>query len=277
MIRLFSFSRRGLLAFVVALALLPIDGRGDNPSAREGSGLTKEQRRRADQIISIFENDTEKLQYGYAENLKDGRGLTAGRGGFTSATGDLLLVVQRYVEKVPDSRLAAYLPRLKALAREASASTRGLGGLAAAWKAAAKDPRFRAIQDQVVDKLYYQPAVDHWRKLELCTPLSLLVLYDTAIQQGDDNDPDGLPAVIQRTNQRAGGSPAKGAGEKAWLRAFLKVRRATLAHANDPETRKAWSETVIRCDVLRKILEEGNFDLRGPIVVRPYGRRFVLP
>jgi len=34
---------------------------------------------------------------------------------------------------------------------------------------------------------------------------------------------------------------------------------------------------VLESDVLRKILEEGNFDLRGPIVVRPYGRRFVLP
>src|SRR5579862_8416717 len=56
---------------------------------KESEVLTSAQRRRADQIISVFENDTIELQYGYTEELDDGRGLTAGRAGFTTATGDL--------------------------------------------------------------------------------------------------------------------------------------------------------------------------------------------
>src|SRR5882724_9316825 len=76
----------------------------------------RQDHRRADQIISVFENDTLELQYGYTEALEDGRGLTAGRAGFTTATGDLVLVVERYVSRVPDTPLKHYLPRLKELA-----------------------------------------------------------------------------------------------------------------------------------------------------------------
>ncbi|MFD8756116.1 hypothetical protein ACFV0O_34830 [Kitasatospora sp. NPDC059577] len=39
-------------------ARLPSDG-----------GLTPDQRRRADQLISVFENSTTEIQYGYAENI----------------------------------------------------------------------------------------------------------------------------------------------------------------------------------------------------------------
>jgi hypothetical protein len=37
------------------------------------------------QITSTFENSTLELQYDYVENIGDGRGITAGRAGFTSA------------------------------------------------------------------------------------------------------------------------------------------------------------------------------------------------
>ena len=59
-------------------------------AATPSSGLNPEQRHRADALISIFENGTPKIQYGYAENIRDGRGITAGRAGFTTATGDAL-------------------------------------------------------------------------------------------------------------------------------------------------------------------------------------------
>ena len=38
----------------------------------------------ADELVSAFENSTTEVQYGYAENLGDGRGVTAGRAGFTT-------------------------------------------------------------------------------------------------------------------------------------------------------------------------------------------------
>src|SRR5262245_33374802 len=55
-------------------------------SVERGSGLDADQRRRVDQLISAFENSTTEIQYDYAENIDDGRGVTAGRAGFTTAT-----------------------------------------------------------------------------------------------------------------------------------------------------------------------------------------------
>ena len=98
------------------------------------TGFTKEQRIIADQIISVFENDTPNIQYGYAENLYDGRGITAGRAGFTSATADMLEVIERYTARVPNNPLAIYLPRLKTLAIDESGSTKDLEGLERKWK-----------------------------------------------------------------------------------------------------------------------------------------------
>src|SRR5262245_25810326 len=41
-------------------------------------GLDRAQKRRADRLISIFENSTPVIQYAYIENIRDGRGYTAG-------------------------------------------------------------------------------------------------------------------------------------------------------------------------------------------------------
>ncbi|ARX88391.1 hypothetical protein SMD44_07878 [Streptomyces alboflavus] len=77
-------------------------------------GLSAEQRRRADQLVSVFENGTTKIQYGYAENLDDGRGVTAGRAGFTTDDGDALEVVRAYTDKKPDNPSPASSPRSSA-------------------------------------------------------------------------------------------------------------------------------------------------------------------
>jgi chitosanase len=239
--------------------------------------LAPDQKVRADQLISLFENSTPVLQYGYVQNLHDGRGFTAGRAGFTTATGDLLDVVRRYTAGVSRNPLKKYLPRLRQLARQGSDSTAGLGGFARAWKRAADDPTFRAVQDAVVDDTYYNPAVRRWQALGLRRALSLVVLYDTIVQQGEGDDPDGLPAVIGRATARAGGSPATGVDEGAWLTAFLQVRRETLLHAHDPATRQAWRQSVGRVDTLAAIAAEGNADFNGPLAVSVYGDAFVLP
>ena len=51
------------------------------------------------------------------------------------------------------------------------------------------------------------------------------------------------------------------------LSAFLDVRRADLANANDPETRAVWAQAVSRVDALRDILTANNDVLSGPIAV----------
>jgi chitosanase len=242
-----------------------------------GVVFTAEQRLLADQIISVFENETPDIDYAYAENLDDGRGITAGRAGFTSATGDMLLVVERYTQLVPQNPLAVYLPRLRELAEAESEAVDGLENLITAWQTAAQDSIFRRVQDNVVDEEYYQPAVDYADELGMAYPLSLLNLYDACIQHGDGDDPDGLSAMITRTTAQVHGTPGDGVSEHTWLQAFMTIRRSVLLNATDPDTREAWAESVGRVDALISIFESGNMNLTPPIVINPYGTEFTLP
>jgi len=237
----------------------PGDPQPGDPGDPQSGPLTADQRRRADQLISVFENDTIEIQYDYIENLDDGRGYTAGRSGFTTANGDLLDVAERYTLEKPGSAFAEFLPRLREVAAAESDSTSGLAGLPAAWTTASSDPSFRAAQDAVTDDLYFLPAVAIWRAQSLTTPLALAELYDAITQHGEGDDPDGLPAMIDRT--------ADAADERTWLTNFLAVRRATLEHASDPETRDEWAQSVDRVDAVSTLLAAGKLSLDGPIVI----------
>src|SRR4051812_31888536 len=74
--------------------------------------LTTDQKRRAEQLTSLFENGTIELQYGYCEALGDGRGYTAGRGGFTTSDGEIYEIARTYAEKKPGAEIVVFLPRL---------------------------------------------------------------------------------------------------------------------------------------------------------------------
>jgi chitosanase len=247
------------------------------PSAN-AAGLTHAQRIRADKLISQFENSTSKIQYCYIGALDDGRGYTAGRAGFTSATGDLLEVAEKYTHAVPDNPLAHLLPRLRELAANGDGSLDGLEDLPQAWRDTCKDPQQRRIQDSVVDKEYYNPAVRHWKAIGLHKPLSLAAIYDAEIQHGDGEDPDGVPAMLKRATKRAHGTPkhTKSVSEARFLRAFIHVRRATLAHAHDPSTRAAWAAVVERADVWKQLLDTGQWKLSSPIRVHTPNYNFTI-
>ena len=240
--------------------------------------MSEAERHHADQLICVFENDTLLPQYAYVERLDDGRGFTAGRVGFTTGTGDLLQVVQRYTRLVPKNPLAVFLPALRTLlAAPDKDEIAGLEGLTAAWTVAADDSRFRAVQDALVDQLYYRPAMAHAHRLGIRTALGKAILYDAIVQHGDGDDPDSLPAMLERTEKGAGGSPRHRVDERDFLRAFLVVRRATLSHAEDGATRAAWAESVGRVDVFRTLLDTGNVELQGPIQVEVGGRSIRIP
>jgi chitosanase len=235
-------------------------------ASASAAGLTHGQRLRVDRLISEFENSTPVIQYCYVVALDDGRGYTVGRAGFTSATGDLLEVAEKYTDAVPDNPLAQFLPRLRELAANGDGSTEGLEGLPDAWMEACKDPRQRAIQDAVVDKEYYKPAVREWRKRGLRRPLSLAAIYDAEIQHGGGPDPDGVPAMLKRAAKRVGGTPRRGrVAEKRFTKAFVLVRRATLAHAHEPSTREAWAETVPRANAWLQLIRTGQWRLGSPL------------
>jgi chitosanase len=229
--------------------------------------LSGDTKRRAEALTSLFENSTTEIQYAYVEEIHDGRGFTAGRAGFTTATGDALEVIELYTTRVPANPLAKYLPRLRVLAKAESGSVVGLDGFAAAWTTAARDAAFRTAQDDVEDRLYFIPAMTRADALHLATPLARAELYDAIIQHGEGDDPDGLPALLAKAASSVSGTPATGVDEKKWLEAFFTVRRADLAHASDASTRAAWAESVSRVDAVRAIAKSGNYELHGPIVV----------
>jgi chitosanase len=236
--------------------------------AAYAAGLREGQRLRVDKLISQFENSTSVIQYCYIEALGDGRGYTAGRAGFTSATGDLLAVAERYTRRVPGNPLADLLPRLRELAEHGSGSIEGLEDLPDAWRDTCDDPRQRRVQDAIVDDEYYRPALREVRRRGLRRPLSLAAIYDAEIQHGPGSDPDGVPAMLRRARRRAGGTPRTGVGEGRFLRAFIRVRRATLAHAHAPDTRAVWRESVPRAGAWMYLLRTGQWRLHSPLRVR---------
>jgi chitosanase len=232
----------------------------------------------ADQMISVFENESTSLKYDYIENLHDGRGYTAGRDGFSTADGDLLQVVEVYDGLRPNNVLSEFIPILKEVRETASTrevSSRGLEALPAAWKKAASDPLFRQAQDQVNDKLYYIPAMKADDDLQLQLPLAKFALYDAVVQHGTDNDLDSLGAII-RAATRAAGGPPDNAGEEKWLMAFLTARKDVLLHAADPETRRAWKESVGRVNEQLRLLKERNLQLSPPLTLNPFGTKFTV-
>lgn len=239
--------------------------------------LTAEQKHRAEALTSLFENDTPVPQYDYIENIHDDRGYTAGRAGFCTSTGDLLIIVERYTLREPGNRLARFLPRLRQLADAGSASVTGLKSFVGAWKMAARDPVFRFLQDQVSDELYYRPAMARASQIGLQWATSRAIIYDTIIQHGDDSDPDGLPTLIDRVTAGLHGSPGHGVSEFDWIYGFLRVRRRDLLHPYDVGSREIWPDSVVRVDAFKKILDSGNYDLHGPIRVKSYDWSGLIP
>ncbi|WP_433205541.1 chitosanase [Dactylosporangium sp. CS-047395] len=237
---------------------------GHGPSAIE---LTATQRHLADELVSLFEHGEPEPRYGAVESLGDGRGLTCGTIGFTTSSDEVREIVESYDAAVPGSRLARHLPRLRELADAGSDDTGGLPGFAEDWAAAAGDPAFRAEQDRLTDQLAYGPALQDAHRLGLRTPLGVAVLFDSAVQHGTGDDPDGLPALIDRATQRAGGTPAGGVAEPAWLVAFLDVRADTLRNPHDRDTRDAWSESVDRVAALRDLVNRADYGLAAPLTV----------
>lgn len=251
----------------------------NNPGATAlpAAALEGDRRRRAEALTSLFENGTIELQYDYIEDLGDGRGYTAGRAGFTSATGDLRDVVRTYTDAVPNNRLADYLPRLEELANDGSGDTSGLDGFPEAWVDSAKDPEQHSAQDAIVDREYFNPAMKLVDDNGLITPLSRAIFYDTLIQHGGGDDPDGLPALVTRTKAAVKTTPKAGEGERDWITAFLAERRKTLEHAENEATREVWAESVGRVDVLKKLVEDNKWGLDTSLTINTAGYNVTIP
>jgi chitosanase len=237
--------------------------------------LSADQRRIADELVSVFENATSDLRYDYVESLDDGRGYTCGKIGFTTSGPEVRDVVAAWAKRRPGDPLVRHLPRLRELA-DSDGGTGGLAGFPAEWAAAARDPEFRRIQDEEADRLAFDPALRLAQRLGIRTALGVTVLFDTAVQHGMGDDPDGLPALADRTSRTAGGRPADGTPEQRWLAVFLDVRAHTLRHAHDPDTRAVWAESVDRVEALRRLVHADRHRLKPPVPISVFGDEYEL-
>ncbi|KAL4429608.1 hypothetical protein ABPG77_008657 [Micractinium sp. CCAP 211/92] len=224
--------------------------------------LTKDQERRMFQLTSIFENADTTLRYGYAERLGDGRGITYGFAGFTTGTDDGLMVVEEYTRLKPNNPLATYLPALRKVRGKGDVFT-GLSGFEAVVKSLAKDQDFINAQWTIAEQQYIEPSQVVCRQLQCRYALTKAQLYDALINHGQGlGDKFSVDYILMDAKKAAGGTPATGVDETAWLAAFLKARY-NLLYSWDKTSR----ESVTRVTMYQKLLAMGDLNLDGPIYI----------
>lgn len=230
--------------------------------------MSASQKKAMNGLTNLFESGETYPSYSMVEALGDGRGYTSGKAGFTTATGDAYLVVKRYTDKLMNNPLKSFLAVLERLSDQESGNIDELDGYPEAWQKAALDPLFRSTQDEITQELYYLPAMSKADGLGIKSALTRAFMYDTIIQHGGGDDPDGLDALVDRTSAKVKGNPSQGIAENVWLGAMLDERQKTLLDASDPETREAWAASAYRVNVYRQLLNEGNTTLTLPIRVK---------
>ncbi|MFC8430523.1 chitosanase [Streptomyces sp. NPDC057253] len=220
-------------------------------------------------LVSSAENSSLdwKAQYGYIEDIGDGRGYTAGIIGFCSGTSDLLALVELYTDRVPGNPLAPYLPALRAV--DGTDSHEGLDpGFPAAWRTAAKTSAFRRAQRDERDRGYFDPAVARARKDGLGT-LGQFIYYDAMVMHGPGGDALSFGGIRDRARAKAD-TPADGGDQTAYLHAFLDARVRAMR-------REAAHHDVSRVETAQRVfLAAGNLDLDTPLKWRVYGDSYEI-
>jgi chitosanase len=268
-----------VVAGTVYVSTAPSDAEGakgsDKPSAGATAAATArladpDKKELAQQLVASAENSTLdwRRAYGYIEDIGDGQGYTAGVIGFCTGTHDLLTLVEDYTEDHPGNGLARYLPALRAV--DGTDSHAGLDpGFTAAWTAEARRPAFRKAQDDKRDRVYFGPAVRRAERDGLGV-LGQFVYYDAMVYHGPGDTPASFGGIRAEALSRAA-APARGGSEKAYLKAFLDVRRAAMTTMH-PGTDTSRVDTA-----QRRFLNEGNLELATPLEWEVYGQPYKIP
>ncbi len=263
--------RRTVLALMGALTVTPLLA-GSPAAATHASpaavGLDDPAKKEiAMKLVSSAENSSLdwKAQYGYIEDIGDGRGYTAGIIGFCSGTGDMLDLVQLYTDREPGNVLARYLPALRRV--DGTDSHAGLDpDFPRDWRRAARDTAFQRAQNDERDRVYFNPAVRQGRTDGL-RALGQFAYYDAIVMHGDGDDPTSF-RNIRRRALRTAKPPARGGDETRYLDAFLDARVWAMRQE------EAHSDTS-RVDTAQRVfLRKGNLDLDPPLDWKVYGDRY---
>lgn len=269
-----SLSRREILLLAPALAVTGL-GAAAGPAfaavpATAADGDLAEPRKKdvAMQIVSSAENSSLdwRAQFGYIEDIGDGRGYTAGIIGFCSGTGDMLELVEFYAETAPGNVLAPYLDALRAV--NGSDSHQGLDGFPEAWRQAADDPGFQRAQEAERDRVYFDPAVGQ-AKDDGLGALGQFAYYDAIVMHGPGDQWPSFGGIRQAALDRTA-PPAQGGDETAYLNAFLDARVSAMREED------AHSDTS-RVDTAQRVfLDDANLALNPPLSWQVYGQQFQI-
>jgi chitosanase len=228
-------------------------------------------------LVAITENSQTLPNYGYAENIKDGRGITFGIIGFTTGTYDGNDWLHHYTALSPNNRLAKYIPALDAIDKGPhknglSADVTGLTNFIADFKASVNDSNFKKSQMDKMDELYWSTALAQAQDLGVTMNITLAELFDACVNHGAGGDSvdKGLEQLIDETNAIMGGTPKSGINETLWLSAFLENRLAYL------KADATWAEATDRIEMYKRILATGNTSLKAPFAAQCYGDKFTV-
>jgi len=220
-------------------------------------------------LVSSAENSTTDYtkQYAYIEDIGDGRGYTGGIIGFTSGTGDMLAVVQKYVALKPKHNpLQSYLSALKKV--NGTASHQGLGPVfVRAWQRASKDEQFIRAQDDILNQQYMNVALKLAKKDHL-GPLGQYIYYDALVVHGPGADAKSFQGMRQKAFTKAK-TPAQGGNQARYLNAFLAVRIPVMKS-------EAAHQDLSRIRTQQQFLRAKNFNLALPLTWHMYGTEYHL-
>jgi hypothetical protein len=219
---------------------------GTNPLAY---GFQKQKTR---MLVSMGENDTPVTQYGYAQNIGDGRGYTVGSAGFTTGTGDFIIVALCYNMAEPNNVLQKYWSALTYYNDQYVATGNNQGdttkidaignfvkdvatAAAEAPDAGQLENAFQNCQDSYADAVDLGAAAAHMAARGMQLPLTAGFLYDTELNFGDQSDqcgdagtPGTVDVMAAADKDYGAGLPTNFAGkpweESKWLGYVIKER-----------------------------------------------------
>ena len=207
-----------------------------------------------------------RAQYGFIEDIGDGRGYTAGLVGFCSGTGDLLDVTLRYVASDPVATLARFVPALRRVI--GSDSHAGLGhAFVKAWRKAARDPAFQRAQLAVLDEQYRWPAVQAAN--DGLRGLGQFIYYDALVMHGPGEDAQSFGG-IRGAAVSVQSPPSHGGDEQRYLNAFLRARRRVM------RLEEAHADTSRIDTAQQRWVDQGNLDLDPPLHWQVYGDNYEI-
>lgn len=205
-------------------------------------------------IVNVFETGSAEGRYDQVTILPDGRNgsrqITYGRSQ-TTEQGNLHNLLERYI-LLNGVFAADFQPFLAKVGVTPLVDNKAFKDLLR--ESAKSDPLMRQAQDETFEVLYYQPALHFFDAEKFTLPLSMLVIYDSYIHSGS------IPAFLRTRFPEK--TPLRGGDEKAWTKAYTKVRQNWLA----THKRKVLHPTVYRTECFLNEMDKDNWELQKTVL-----------